>query len=299
MRVAAIDMGSNSFLCLIAEKDEHGHLKEIYDTIEYVKLGEGIHVTHKFSDGALTRAEAAFKKFYELIKKYNVDRVETVATSAARDATNKDALFELGKKYQIPIHVISGNSEADLTFLGVKSSLPHKKEFAVLDIGGGSTEIAFKRKNEFFTKSYDVGCVRLTELFLKMDPEKETEMAEFKNYLEEKLSVIDIHGLEMFAVAGTPTTLASLYLQKAYDPKIVEGFCLKRENVQALIQKLHKLKIAERKKLPGIDAPRADVIMAGALIMEHVMKKANLSEVTVSTRGIRYGLAFKKLGCRE
>jgi exopolyphosphatase/guanosine-5'-triphosphate,3'-diphosphate pyrophosphatase len=101
----------------------------------------------------------------------------------------------------------------------------------------------------------------------------------------------------MVAVAGTPTTLASLHLQKDFDPNLIDNFKLTKDHVKELIQKFGTLTIAERKKLKGIDAPRADVIMAGALILEHVMEICKLDSVTVSSRGVRYGLAYKILGC--
>jgi exopolyphosphatase/guanosine-5'-triphosphate,3'-diphosphate pyrophosphatase len=152
-----------------------------------------------------------------------------------------------------------------------------------------------KMGSQMQAKSYNVGCVRLTELFLKSNPEKDSEVAEFRKYVKEVMPSIDHGGLEMVAVAGTPTSLASMHLQKSYNPELIDGFQLKKQHVQDLMAKMRKLTIAERKTLVGIDAPRADVIMAGALILEHVMNIANLDTVTVSTRGVRYGLAYKML----
>lgn len=297
MRVAAIDLGSNSFLCLIAEKSKDGGIHEIFDTIEFVKLGEGVHANKAFSEGALQRAEMAFQKFQQLIKKYNVDKVVSVATSAARDVTNKERFFDLGKKYGIPIEIISGENEGDYTYLGVLSGRPTKPNYAVLDIGGGSTEIAYLKDGKMKAKSFNVGCVRLTELFLKSNPEKDIEIEEFRSYLKEQMPSIDYGGYEMVAVAGTPTTLASLHLQKDFDPNLIDNFVLTKLHVKDLIQKFKLITIEERKKLKGIDAPRADVIMAGALILEHVMSVCDIDHVVVSTRGVRYGLAFKTLGC--
>ncbi len=295
MRVAAIDLGSNSFLCLIAEKDEQGKIREIYDTIEFVKLGEGVHANKTFSEGALERAEKAFQKFSEQIKKYNVSHVASVATSAARDVSNKDRFFDLGKKYGIPIDIISGENEGDYTYLGVLSGRD-KKDFCVIDIGGGSTEVAFMENDKIIAKSFNVGCVRLTELFLKSNPETPQEIEAFRKYLREKLPGINFGGLEMIAVAGTPTTLASLHLEKDFDPNLIDNFKLKKEHIRELIKKLNPLSIEDRRKLKGIDAPRADVIFAGALILEHAMNVANIDFVTVSCRGVRYGLAYKMLG---
>lgn len=295
MRVAAIDLGSNSFLCLVAEKDKDGKLKEVYDTIEYVKLGEGVHKNKCFSEEALKRAENAFIKFEQVIKKYNVEKVVSVATSAARDVTNRERFFDLGRKYNIPIDIISGESEGEYTYLGVLSGRSDRPHFCVIDIGGGSTEFAYMSKGRLNAKSYNIGCVRLTELFLHSDPETQEEILNFKNYLKENLRDIDFGSLELVGVAGTPTTLASLSLEKDFDPTLVDNYELTDIEIEKLIQKLNKLTIEERRLLKGIDAPRADVIMAGALILEHILKECGLSKVTVSSRGVRYGLAFKTL----
>lgn len=298
MRVAAIDLGSNSFLCLVAEKDSQGKIKEIYDTIEFVKLGEGVHKNKAFSEAALQRAEQAFQKFQKLIEKYKVEKIGCVATSAARDVTNSDRFFDLGKKYGIPIEIISGENEGEYTYLGVLSGRPSNSNFSVLDIGGGSTEIAYKSNGTLKSKSFNVGCVRLTELFLKSDPETPEEIQEFRKYLKEKIPNMDFGELEMIAVAGTPTTLASLHMQKEFDPSLIDNFQLTKNHIKDLIKKLNAIPISERKKLIGIDAPRADVIMAGALILEHVMETCKLESVTVSCRGVRYGLAYKLLDCK-
>lgn len=295
MRVAAVDFGSNSFLCLIAELDAGGKLKELYDTIEFVKLGEGVHKNKAFSEAALMRADQAMFKFRKILDEYNVDKIVSAATSAARDVINKNEFFKLGEKYKIPINIISGESEGDLTYLGVLSGRDTEKPFAVLDIGGGSTEVAYKNDGKLVAKSFNIGCVRLTELFLKSDPETNTEIADFQRYLDENMPTIDCGGLDIVAVAGTPTTLTSLYLQKEYDPNLVDNFVLKIEYIEELIKKFRLRTIQDRKKLKGIDAPRADVIMAGTLILRHVMTIAKKNHVIVSTRGVRYGLAYKEL----
>lgn len=295
MRVAAVDFGSNSFLCLIAELSSSGQLVEVYDTIEYVKLAEGVHRNKAFSPAALSRADEAMSKFRKIIDEYNVDKIVSVATSAARDVTNKEEFFKLGEKHKIPIKVITGNGEGDLTYLGVLSGKNTDEPFAVLDIGGGSTEIAYKKNGEFYTKSFNIGCVRLTELFLKSAPESDDEIAAFQKYLNGRMDPVDNGNLEIMAVAGTPTTLASLHLEKDFDPAVVNNFKLEKKHIENLIEKLRKLTVEERKELPGIDAPRADVIMAGALILNHVLGVTKQSHVVVSTRGVRYGLAYKAL----
>lgn len=305
MKVAAIDLGSNSFLCLIAEKDHQGNLIEIYDTIEFVKLGEGVHKNKAFSQAALQRADAALCKFRKKINEMGVSKVSAVATSAARDVSNKDEFFKICEKYQIPVQIISGENEGEYTYLGVLSGRPQKPEYTVIDIGGGSTEFAYKNKDKkeneslYISKSFNIGCVRLTEMFLNSDPETTQEIENFDKYLLENMQNIPFQGGEMVAVAGTPTTLASLYLQKSFDPLVIDNFILKRSMLEEVYSRLKSLTIEERKRQKGIDAPRADVIMAGMLILRFAMDQLKLDQLTVSTRGVRFGLAYKLLNKQE
>lgn len=295
MKVASIDLGSNSFLCLIAEKNDRGDLVEIYDTIEFVKLGEGVHKNRAFSEAALKRADAALSKFRKEIDKHNVLRVSSVATSAARDVSNKKLFFDICEKHQIPVQVISGENEGEYTFLGVLSGRPQKPNFTVIDIGGGSTEFAYKKEEQYISKSFNIGCVRLTEMFFTSDPESEDQIVKFNNYLTENMINIPFSKGELVAVAGTPTTVASLYLERPFDVQAIDGMELSRETLELIYRKLRPLNIEQRRKLKGIDAPRADVIMAGVLILRFVMDQLSLNKLIVSTRGVRYGLAYKML----
>lgn len=297
MRVAAIDMGSNSFLCLIAEKGLDGQLIELYDGIEFVKLGAGIQKTKKISQDSLQRAEQALQKFQGKCRDLGVDVVSGVATSASRDAENKEDFFDLCKKYEVPVEIISGNSEAEYTYQGVLSGRPQKPDFTVLDIGGGSTEFASVQNGQLLSQSFDIGCVRLTEMFLPTIPEQDADIQRLRNYLEEQFSKkLPCYGQELVGVAGTPTTLASLYLEKDFNPNLVEGFALSRSMIDSVIKKLRNKTLEERRELRGIDAPRADVIMAGAQILKWILETLELEQIIVSTRGVRYGLANKLLG---
>lgn len=295
MRVAAIDLGSNSFLCLIAEKDQNGNIVELYDTIEFVKLGEGVHKNKAFSAAALQRADAALKKFRSKIDEFKVDKVLSVATSAARDVTNKREFFDICDAYKIPVEIISGENEGEYTFLGVLSGRPHSPQYTVIDIGGGSTEFAYQTSSGYVSKSFNIGCVRLTELFLHSNPETDAQIQSFQDYLKQNMKDIPFASNELVAVAGTPTTVASLYLEKAFDPNIIDNFKLTREKLEDVSNKLRPLSVDQRRMLKGIDAPRADVILAGVLILRFVMDQLKIKELTVSTRGVRYGLAYKLL----
>lgn len=295
MKVAAIDLGSNSFLCLIAEKNNQGDLVEVYDTIEFVKLGEGVHKNRAFSEASLKRADEALSKFRTEINKHKILKISSVATSAARDVTNKKLFFDICEKHQIPVEVISGENEGEYTFLGVLSGRHGRPNFTVIDIGGGSTEFAYKDKDKYNAKSFDIGCVRLSEMFLTGSPETDNQIEKFNLYLRQHMTDIPFSKGELVAVAGTPTTVASLYLGQPFNAQKIDGMSLSREMLEEVFEKLRPLSVEERRKLKGIDAPRADVIMAGVLILRFVMDELKLKSLTVSTRGVRYGLAYKML----
>lgn len=291
-RVAAVDLGTNSFLCLVAEVDSLGQITVLSDEIEVVRLGEGVHKTRAFSKEALERANSAFVRFSKTIKGLDVTKVLACATSAARDAKNSEDLFAIGKKNQIPIQIISGEKEAELTFNGVVSGLKKKKGAAIIDVGGGSTEIIFETPKGLFAQSWDVGCVRLTEMFIKNDPPMAAEVTSIFELANEKINFIPQDDIEdVVASAGTPTTLAALSLDIEFDREKVEGFVLTREQIDIWIDRLKNMNQAQRVRLKGLDEKRADVLLTGAILLRVGLDKLQKNKLTVSTRGLRYGLA--------
>lgn len=298
MKVAALDLGTNSFLCLIAQMSESGEVEVLYDESIITRLGQSVQKKGLLSKEALLRAAQAFSKFQQNIKDHNVQKVMAVTTSAARDAENFEELRKLGEEYGIPIEVIPGEEEAELSFQGAISS-SEKKNSLLLDIGGGSTELAYFNEGEFVLKSLPLGSVRLGEMFVE----------EWSNLDESSLKKVEdqiIKTLELtfgkdkppaknwVAVAGTPTTLKAIQ-NGVFNADDIEGSELKQQETKDMVSKLISLSLIDRRKVPGLEAKRADVIPVGAKILETLMIWCNVKEVKVSTKGLRYGLAKRLL----
>ncbi|RME15820.1 MAG: Ppx/GppA family phosphatase [Bdellovibrio sp.] len=294
LRVAALDLGSNTFLLLIAEIEE-GQITKVYaDEIEMVRLAQGVHQFRRFHPEALRRAENCFRNYAEKIKLYHPDKVLVVATSAARDVENKEEFFSLAKNYGFNVSVISGKEEAELTYLGALSE-GHQPPFVVIDIGGGSTELVGERGGELKSCSLDIGSVRLTEMFIKKHPVEERIQNQIKNYILDffKKETIFDKKTSVISVAGTPVTLACIEKQIEYSPEELTNYKLTFSSIQKIRKKLAGMGIEERKKIKGLNPGRADVIVSGALILESFLEYMGVSETVVSLRGVRHGLALK------
>lgn len=300
MKVAALDLGTNSFLCLIAEVENSVIVKEYSDQVEIVRLGQDVNKTKMFHPDALARAEKALQVFKEKIDLYKPEKIQAYATSAARDVTNRELFFDLFKKYQIPLEIISGDKEAEFTFFGGISHLPLQPHYAVIDIGGGSTEIIFGNKNEIiFSHSFDVGTVRLKEMFLQNEIPTDEEWQKFQDHIQnswkpflDKMKVIaESHG-QLVAVAGTPTEIAKIEIGH-FDPAKIDRMTLSLQQLEDWQAKLAGISHAEKISRFGVTPGRADVIVPGIVILLNVMKMLSKTQVTVSTKGLRYGIAQK------
>lgn len=298
MKVAALDLGSNTFLLLLAEV-KAGKVEKVFgDHTRVVKLGQGIQQNKRFHPDALKRAEDCFRDYQKLIEEFKPEKVMAVATSAARDAENKNDFFALAEKYKIPVKIIPGAMEADITFQGATCDFENNVDKAVIDVGGGSTEVIGQGENKTITgKSVDVGSVRLTEMFFPQQPPKPNEVKALFDYAQKQFAEAKPHFpkqvKEVIAVAGTPTSLACLELAKDYDESLVHKLRLTRKQIEQWIDKMSAMTIEEREKIRGMPPKRADVLVAGSLILLAAMINLNVDEVTVSTRGVRFGVALK------
>lgn len=293
MRVAAVDLGSNTFILFIAEVEQGKIVKVDHDEVKMVRLGQGVNASRKLHPDALARANVALASFAQTISKFHVTQVRACATSAARDVENGGELLKLGEKYGVPIEIISGEKEAELTYRGAIGSL--HEPVVVIDVGGGSTEIIFGDQSGIqFRRSLDIGAVRLTEMFITAHPVAALEREQMERFISEKIttSVAAQSGSrKIIAVAGTPTTLATLDQGLGYESAQVDGYLLPVVRIQYWVDRLATMTVAERQKLAGMDAKRADVIVAGASILLRVALALGADEVEVSIRGLRYGLA--------
>ena len=311
MRVAALDLGTNTFLLLIAEVEPAESAvhsvpgtitKVLHDEVQVIRLGQGVNQSREFHPEALARAEKCFRDYSKTIQDYKVDKILACATSAARDVKNGHLLIESATRYGIPIEIISGEREAELTFLGTidKSEGPVR----IIDVGGGSTEYIGGVGTKLNSRvSVDIGSVRLTEKFVTRHPVPADEISLMKTEITKQIA----KGLAAFndsantnraepvvkviAVAGTPTTLATIEQGLAFESERVQGFRLKTSRLKYWVDRLASLSVEERQALAGMEPKRADVIVAGALILLTSAEMMNIDEMEVSIKGLRYGIA--------
>lgn len=295
MRVAALDLGSNTSLLLIADVEGGVITKVHHDETRITKLGQGVHANRKLHPEALERMEACLSDYARTIREHNCEKTVAVATSAARDVSNGDLLMDIGRRNAIPIHIISGDREAALTFKGALCDRVSTDRIAVIDVGGGSTEVIATANGQPKGTSVDVGSVRLTELFISGHPVNVAERSKLTDYARaafSKAPLPDLEFGEVVAVAGTPTTLAAVDQRREFDESLVHGYKLPLATIDRWTDKMAAMNVAEREALPGMQPKRADVIVAGSIILSCAIRALGKSEVTVSTRGVRYGVAL-------
>lgn len=301
-RFATIDVGSNSVLINIAERDDKGELRTLDDRSSITRLGEGLKETGLFKKEAMDRTIAALKDFIELARSYNVKETAAIGTMALRESRNAQEFIErVEKELDLKIEVISGEEEARLSHLAVVTGLGLKDENVVIfDIGGGSTEFIFSRGFEILKKfSVNLGALILTNEFLKSDPPKREELDELLTYLNENIRRIEFPEKTDKAVGmgGNVTSMTAVKFKLAkYDPDIVQGAVLELSEVERQMDLYLAKTVEERKSIVGLHPKRADTILAGAVMLRSIMKKLGKDSILVSDRGIRHGLMFDRFG---
>jgi exopolyphosphatase/guanosine-5'-triphosphate,3'-diphosphate pyrophosphatase len=297
---AGIDIGTNTILLLVAEVEVGRVARVLEDHVRVVRLGQGVDKARAFHADAMERAMACFRDYAAVLRRFPGVDVRAVATSGSRDARNSGELFaRVEKETGIRIRVISGEEEALLSFRGaLPDGLADPHSIAVLDIGGGSTEVVGLEPGSFerlFRFSFEMGCVRLTERFLPGDPPPASQIQELRAFVRAELGkqkeiLASLHGRELVGVAGTATYLASSVLGlRAFEPGKVQGARVTLAQVRELRERFAGLTAADRLGIGGMDRGRADVIVAGACILEEVLVAAGLEGFTASARGLRYG----------
>jgi exopolyphosphatase/guanosine-5'-triphosphate,3'-diphosphate pyrophosphatase len=311
MRIAALDLGSNSFLCLLCEANQNGVIEIHKDLIEIVRIGQDLNKTKRISKEALERARQCLTQFKSEIEIYKPEKIIAYATSAARDAENKEDFFAIGKSLGISIEVISGEKEAATTYKGVFWGNPslsnnddgHDKQSAMedptnllIDIGGGSTEIICG-KGCVFTESMslNIGAVRMTEKWITHYPISDGEKKQLKEDIVLNLSnkLDKIKALKprfVYAVAGTPTTLAAAHMGGAFLKEKIEGFSFTIKELEDWEYKLSSASLVEIINILKIPKGRADIIYSGVVILKTILETVGAAQVLVSTKGVRYGI---------
>ena len=290
MKVAAIDIGTNTTLLLVTEPDDRGVLRPLREVATITRLGEGVDVARKLAPAAIERTNTCLAKYAEITRELGVERVGVVGTSAMRDAGGGEEIrAKVRELFGVEARTISGQEEARLTFDGATGGLSVGPNVTVFDIGGGSTELVVAKRGIIVaSKSFDVGSVRLTERHGE-------DRAAIERAIESAFATDDqvwSASGDVVGIAGTVTTLAAVALSmEPYDGARVHGHVMTRTAVAEVVDRLAATPLEQRKKLRGLEPKRADVIVAGGLIVLAVMDKLNAKSIIVSDRGVRWGLA--------
>jgi exopolyphosphatase/guanosine-5'-triphosphate,3'-diphosphate pyrophosphatase len=300
MKIAALDLGTNTFLCLIAEVQSGKIIRVDEDQVRVVRLGQGVNQSKKFHPDALARARACLTEFAGLIAIHKPERVLAMATSAARDVSNKEELFAIGKDLHIPIEIIPGEKEAEITYRGSISGQQNPDQrFVVIDVGGGSTEIILGEKQKILlSESLNIGCVRLTEKFLPSQPASPHDLQalilEVRKQVDPLAAKIKKEGGvdRVLAVAGTPTEIAKIEIG-AFIPERIEGYSLSLSQLASWREKFCLLSAEQITNQFNVSQGRADVILVGVIILEEISQALGISSLTVSVRGVRFGVALE------
>ena len=299
MRVAAIDCGTNSLRLLIADIDQ-GNFREIYRTMEVVRLGEGVDQNKTFKLEAIDRTLTALQNFSSEITRRGVERIRFCATSATRDATNRD-LFIKGVEEILGItpEVIPGTEEASLSFRGATKELATAEgPFLVVDIGGGSTEFVYGTENVIAARSVNVGCVRMAERHQLTSPLSESSrtaaVADIDEAIAEAASEVPItKARSVIAVAGTATTVAAAALGlETYDRYAIHLARISAEKTHEIAQSFAAMTRSEIAALGYMHPGRVDVITAGSLVLSRIMSATGAKEFIASEADILDGMAW-------
>lgn len=299
MRVAAIDCGTNSIRLLIADV-QGDNFREITRDMEIVRLGQGVDKTGEFHPDAIARTLAAVDKFAAEIARRGVEKIRFCATSATRDAKNRD-LFIHGVKERLGVapEVISGEEEAALSFAGAIKDLPDSlAPFLVVDIGGGSTEFVIGHRSVEKAKSVNIGCVRMSERHFKNDPvtkeEIEAARKDIQIAISEAAAIVDIKSAKsLIAVAGTATTVAAAALNlPEYDRYSIHLSRISAEATNKASNMFLEMTRDQRSELGYMHPGRVDVIGAGSLVLSEIVKAVGASEFIACESDILDGIAF-------
>jgi exopolyphosphatase / guanosine-5'-triphosphate,3'-diphosphate pyrophosphatase len=302
LRLAGIDIGTLTCRLLIADLVFGTPLKELRSERRILRLGEGVDQTKRLNSAAMDRVIQCLREWKSVIETYQVDGCTAVATSAVRDAENREEFLERVKtETGFEIEIITGEQEARRTLLGIRSGLPSGvTDLLALDIGGGSTEFILDRPGQTpIVKSIDIGVVRLCERLLHHDPPSEEEVRQAREWVERetKAAVGDMTGYQSATFIGTAGTITSLaaMAQKlaAYEPARIHNYRLQLHTIQEIEHTLLSRKKADRIGLPGLEKNREEVIAAGAVIIRTIMETLGMSSVLVSDLGLREGLLIE------
>lgn len=293
-RLAAIDIGTNTILLLVADIGEDGKIFPLRDMERTTRLGWGLVETGRLHPESMEKSLQVIKHYLSVCRRMEVERVLMVGTNALRTATNSDDFVNsVHRCSKLRVQIISGEEEATLSYLAVEGEMGQGSAILVLDIGGGSVELIVGKSgqiSDFY--SLDIGALGLTERFLKSDPVVEGEFRQMADHISQKLCSVAIKPpKQVVGLGGTITTISAVQRGKnRFDPSLLHGSLLSHEDVNQQVLLYKRMSQNQRCCIPGLPRERADVILAGAAILLGVMNILGFRRLIVSCRGLRYGL---------
>jgi exopolyphosphatase / guanosine-5'-triphosphate,3'-diphosphate pyrophosphatase len=302
VRIAVVDVGTNSTRLFVAEVEDGRVAAQLERETRITRLGAGVDAHGRLDREAIARVLATLDDYQRIIEAHHPDRRVAVLTSAVRDAANGEEFAgELRSRYGLDAHILDGEEEARLTFLGATSERDpdDRTTTLVTDIGGGSTEFVVGQGREpHFHVSTQAGAVRQTERHLHHDPplprEQDALAADVRAIVEAAVPEEQRRVEHAIGVAGTPTSLAAVaQALDPYDPERVQGYMLGRDECERLLERLAALPVRERREVPGLHPDRAPTIVAGAAILVEIMRLFELALIEVSEHDILRGTALR------
>lgn len=290
MRVATVDIGTNSMRLLIADYEDNKIINR-KKYVEVTRIGKGVDERGMISKDAINLNSEVLERFINLAKSKNCEKICVIGTSALRDSKNSEEFVKKAyEKTGINVEIISGEMEANLGFLGIKSILDEKKYTLTIDIGGGSTEFILGNNHGdlVFSKSENIGVVRLTERFLKDDIPTDIQIIEMNKYIEavtsDTIQVLKTYDIgKVIGIGGTATSISAIIQQmEIYCSDKVHNSKIYYDEIVDIYKNLKSMTIQEKKMIVGLQPKRADVIFTGVCIMKKIMSMLDIEYITVS-----------------
>ncbi len=301
MIFSTIDIGTNTILMLTLQGEAGEGVRVLGDEHEIARLGKGVDATRTIMAETFDRVAGYLLRYRSIAEGLGSERIIAFGTSALRDARNREEFIAaMRERTGITIELLSGQEEAELTYRGALFGLPAGSgRYGVIDIGGGSTEIAHGVGSRLERGvSVDIGAVRVTERFIPAFPPLSDQIDAARSYAREALQeAIDLpDAMTMVGVAGTVTTLGAIAIgMERFDADELNGARLTRPAIGRITSELASMPLDQIRAIPQVHPDRADVLLGGALILDEFMSHYDLSSITVSTRGVRYGVAMRAL----
>ena len=297
VKVASIDLGSNSTRLLIADITE-GVISPIHKEHQVTRMGDNLTKSKNISRESIKRVIKVLSRFFKTISINGVENIQIVGTAALRDAENSEDIIEqIQKKFDVEVDLVSGEEEGVLTSLGVLHSFENIQNFLIVDIGGRSTEFIYDKNNKIISKSLDIGVVSLSELFFEELPPNDTSTKRAIEVINRTLfELSDLENRLIIGVAGTFTSLASIFLkQERFNEEEIHLTEISKKDIFEINNSIIQMTEAQIiTNFKGIDPKRAKTIQSGILLANEIISKYNVNSIKVSNSDILEGLILKK-----